>query len=725
MAKALRLAYTDYDKKYEHVKELNLYLRKELDTGNITVNQATEKRKRLSEIQDTLIKNYGLEKQGIDLVNGSLEEQVDLLDKGASKRAANEFDKTSGEFKKALNWVNGTFEGYTYDAGNFSGITGDKVSQIEDEIIRIGKETGLNFGRSFEAGVSVSLKNMTRQEAIEKLNELSSRLSEFKTNNSILVKDSNFDSVFNDINNLISQIQGNKQNWDNFQKTLEEGYALNAQGRYLQQLTNIEEAKRKYEEALLGDNDELKNKTYKELMKAFDEANKNAESKGESFMKNYFNGLKKGYEKSNEDLLKDDLLGGNHRTKNEDKILKETSNQKLLSEIKELDYIEKQYGLSRDKIKEVINDIVGENNKFVKIITSEWSEASKEIKSISDAYKDLSDIVAYANSNNGAITYEMLDKILTKGDEYLKYLDFEGDKLRVNTVAMEEDALAALDAVKAKLIQKQINIIDTYTKESSSLQTLTTNEENNADATLKLAKAKLELIKAQSIFNKMFKGESYVDKYDEAINSKEYQSLQKQIDLIDKIKANGKDFINSLGGGGNGSGSNSTKDAIKEAFDYEIKELKHKLEMDLINENEYYDKLEELNKKYFAGKKDYQEEDWKYTEEVYKGRKNLYKQAYDDELEELQRLHNRKIISDAQYLEALKELNDRYYKDNPLYDKEYKKNLDTIYSEETQQIKAAYQTWINLHDTYISDMDYYNKWSLGQKLNYLAQEQAA
>ena len=55
-------------------------LRNELDNGNLSYEDAATKRSELIDIQSSLIKTYGEEAEGIDLVNGSLEEQLGLLD---------------------------------------------------------------------------------------------------------------------------------------------------------------------------------------------------------------------------------------------------------------------------------------------------------------------------------------------------------------------------------------------------------------------------------------------------------------------------------------------------------------------------------------------------------------------------------------------------------------------------------------------------------------------
>jgi hypothetical protein len=79
--------------------------------------------------------------------------------------------------------------------------------------------------------------------------------------------------------------------------------------------------------------------------------------------------------------------------------------------------------------------------------------------------------------------------------------------------------------------------------------------------------------------------------------------------------------------------ASSSKDAWVEAFEEEQRLLKHSLEMNEITEYEYYEKLKDLNEKYFgevSGKhqkylKEYQENE----EEIYKGLKSIYDKVRD------------------------------------------------------------------------------------------------
>ena len=69
------------------------------------------------------------------------------------------------------------------------------------------------------------------------------------------------------------------------------------------------------------------------------------------------------------------------------------------------------------------------------------------------------------------------------------------------------------------------------------------------------------------------------------------------------------------------SSSSSSSKSTKEEFDEWLKAKKHALAMDEITEEQYYTELEKMNEKYFKNSKEYQDEYWKYQEEVYKWKK--------------------------------------------------------------------------------------------------------
>lgn len=71
-------------------KEQISSLRESLDEGNLSEQEAYEARRQLISIQDELVDKFGAEADGIDLVNGKYQEQLDILD-GISDAKANAY----------------------------------------------------------------------------------------------------------------------------------------------------------------------------------------------------------------------------------------------------------------------------------------------------------------------------------------------------------------------------------------------------------------------------------------------------------------------------------------------------------------------------------------------------------------------------------------------------------------------------------------------------------
>lgn len=82
--------------------------------------------------------------------------------------------------------------------------------------------------------------------------------------------------------------------------------------------------------------------------------------------------------------------------------------------------------------------------------------------------------------------------------------------------------------------------------------------------------------------------------------------------------------------------------SIKEAFDKEKSDLDHLLNMDVISQEEYYNRLFDLNEKYFKGKTELLDEYRQYEEEVYKGLKETQIKALQEQIDALKSVNEEK-----------------------------------------------------------------------------------
>ena len=76
-------------------------LKESLDSGTLSEQEAYQARKDLLDVQDELIDKYGAEVEGVDLLNGSLETQIALLDELSNKKTSTWLNENAEAIKKA------------------------------------------------------------------------------------------------------------------------------------------------------------------------------------------------------------------------------------------------------------------------------------------------------------------------------------------------------------------------------------------------------------------------------------------------------------------------------------------------------------------------------------------------------------------------------------------------------------------------------------------------
>ena len=111
------------------------------------------------------------------------------------------------------------------------------------------------------------------------------------------------------------------------------------------------------------------------------------------------------------------------------------------------------------------------------------------------------------------------------------------------------------------------------------------------------------------------------------------------------------------GGGSSGGSSGSSEDTYLKEFESWLKAKKHVLEMDEITESQYYNDLKIMNDRYFKGKDKYLEQYWKYQEEIYKYEKSQTKDNLQQQLDALSELEDAINEKYDNELSKLKEVN--------------------------------------------------------------------
>ena len=277
-----------------------------------------------------------------------------------------------------------------------------------------------------------------------------------------------------------------------------------------------------------------------------------------------------------------------------------------------------QYGIEVNNI----NDY----SKDAQNIVSEFSDNLEDLQS---AYETLTKAADEYNQN-GYISASTLKKLNKLSPEYIAALYAEGDaydninKLIGDTLETEKaSAIEKLELAKniaivqfcQEELQKATENADTAIEDIGNTAEEATPQLNGfAKAALDAGRGVTTLIN-QGLWNEDTKaGIDAISKYFD--------------DLIANVGKAGVGAVNS-----SKENASKAKDAWVEAFEEEQRQLKHALEMNEISEYEYYERLKDLNEKYFgevSGNhekyiKEYQENE----EEIYKGLKQIYDKVKD------------------------------------------------------------------------------------------------
>ena len=155
-------------------------LRTALDSGTLSEQEAASAKSELLSIQESLSESYGSQVAGIDLVNGSLTEQIALLDKVSAKEAErfqNENEKGINKATKEIEKERHEYLGQLYDNGTQESEAIKKsVKDLQD---KYGDDV---FTTELEAdGITMDLHfNADASTAREALNDFKTDISDIK-----------------------------------------------------------------------------------------------------------------------------------------------------------------------------------------------------------------------------------------------------------------------------------------------------------------------------------------------------------------------------------------------------------------------------------------------------------------------------------------------------------------------------------------------------------------
>ena len=352
----------------------------------------------------------------------------------------------------------------------------------------------------------------------------------------------------------------------------------------------------------------------------------------------------------------------------------------------------KALGITEDEIKNAeqqINQLrlilsmlgitLGEDASQVEKLKEKYEELSKTGSTLSSKMKSLSSAFK-EQKENGELSADTILSIIENGYAAALMYDKETGKVKLNEQAYLNLAKAELTAYEADL-QTQIS--------NAELQLLDAKRSivsNLGWSYLDTAEAALKLAEAEATINN---------------NPELIENLKAQLLAVQELR----DGLGSVVAGEyGGSGSGSSTDLLKDAFQKRQKELEHLLNMEQITEAEYYKRLFDSKeyKDLLSDREKYADELNSIDEKFYKFQQTKYKEDADKQFDALDEQFKAGKISAEAYAKALNDLGQSLYGEGTLYagtetatkeleslDKKVKELTDDIYSERYEALEKA------------------------------------
>lgn len=183
-----------------------------LKSHSSTYDEIKSAKEQLLSIQDTLIEKYGLESGSIDLVNGSLKEQLELIDGLARQESDDWIAKYRSQGEKAIKELN-NYKLYS----SIRSIPQDLRNQIESN-------TGIRYS-GFDMNYGYLLFNGSAEQTKAELIKLTQVLDNYKREN----KDKNtlfIDSIRKEVENQIVKVENSLTDYGNIADTYRKSLIL-------------------------------------------------------------------------------------------------------------------------------------------------------------------------------------------------------------------------------------------------------------------------------------------------------------------------------------------------------------------------------------------------------------------------------------------------------------------------------------------------------------------
>lgn len=578
VSKELREEFKTLDDYKEQIKEL----RTELDSNTLSESEAYDAREKLLSIQNELIDKFGLEKDGINLVTGAINDQIAAVDALAQKEAQQWLYDNQKEINEAIEFFKDDKQGGKLDSfweNDKTSITNwgssKNVSNWIDEYVKNREHMDtwtyfegqdINFTGSVEE-VKTEVEDFQKwlDGKEEELNNQIGNIKAKQIDGSLGYSDSIATNILNSLNKDLKQLQDIREkigkeskNWfgsDSLyasNKALMDQVKLNtAMTDYADQYMAILEAENDLAEAQAkGDQEGIK-QALDTINAETSAAAKTAEANGQNYMVSFFNGIKDGYEKQiNLFNLEDALTKGTH-----DFTLQGTLDTYFAGmnaeEILQLEKIDSTY-LGFDNLRSIANayglelqDLIDTLVKLGYLQSGFATEADKLIHSVK--------------------SYTTLVESLEK---YNEIMSATSDIVINNTEVTEEykESLKELGISETDLAKCFDDTNPLVVTNAEALNNLVKSAKNNISNNAKLAKsqARLQYYKLYKEMKQLTNGTKVTDDA-----TRDYiDSLYDQMNLLEKTISKYSILEGKLLGAANAYNKLEEAQAADEAMDY-------------------------------------------------------------------------------------------------------------------------------------------------------------
>lgn len=262
------------------------------------------------------------------------------------------------------------------------------------------------------------------------------------------------------------------------------------------------------------------------------------------------------------------------------------------------------------------DDATSDFNDTISKLNDKLEECKESVQSLSSIQSTVKSATEEQNTF-GRLSADTINALHEAGlDGATAYNEMTGETYLL-VDAIDELTRAKIDNQKADIEQGIIDTTNAITKAQEDLNNLgVIDSPDDAAKALELNRyiAELEKTRADLQFQKQI------------TTSYKFSFEADSEDIEESAEDAVEEYINS----------------IKEAFDKEKSDLDHLLNMDVISQEEYYNRLFDLNEKYFKGKTELLDEYRQYEEEVYKGLKETQIKALQKQIDALKSVNEKK-----------------------------------------------------------------------------------